>query len=353
MSKKLLTLLPNGRAGLAHVEWSEGGPLITPLGEDQGGEPDGILTPGFVDIHCHGGFGIDFMSASSAEICEWADKLSGEGYEFFLPTTVTCSAEAAKAALSRLPDHPLAAGVHLEGPFISPEYPGAQPPSFIKDPANRDEAWSQVLGDPRVKVVTLAPERPGALELIGELNARGIAASMGHTAASWEEAKRGFDAGIKHSTHTYNAMKGLHHREPGALGFILSEPGIMAELIYDRVHVSPGAARVLYQAKGWGGVIAVSDATQAAGMPSGAEFEMWDLRVYTLNREVRLKSNGALAGSAITLKDAFINICQDFGLEAAVRSCSLNPRRSLKMTVRPRVWVQFSPDFSEHTVIQC
>ena len=353
MSKSFLTLLPNGRAGLAHVEWSSEGPVITPFAEGESGQAEGILTPGFVDIHCHGGFGYDFMSASSKEIAAWAEKLAEEGYEYFLPTTVTCSAEAAKKALDNLPDHPMVAGVHLEGPFIAPDYPGAQPPSFIKDPLGRDAGWDEILSDPGIKVMTLAPERPGADVLIKDLNQRGIIASMGHTAASFEEAQVGFQNGVRHSTHTYNAMKGLHHREPGALGFILSEPGIMAELIYDRIHVSYGAAKALLQAKGWGGVIAVSDATKAAGMPSGTEFEMWDLKVVTKNKEVRLKSNGALAGSAITLRDAFINICQDFGLEAAIRTCSLNPRRALKLTDRPRVWVQFSPDFSEHVTIRC
>lgn len=353
MRKRLITLLPNGQAGLAEVEWSETGPVITPLGEDKHGPPEGILTPGFVDIHCHGGFGYDFMSAGPDQIAEWAEKLSEEGYEYFLPTTVTCSAEAAQSALNNLPDHPMIAGVHLEGPFISPEYPGAQPPSFIKDPLNMDPGWNQIIDDPRIKVMTLAPERPGALLLIAKLNERGIIGSMGHTAASFEEAQEGFRHGVRHSTHTYNAMKGLHHREPGALGFILSEPGIMAELIYDRIHVSYGAAKALKQAKGWGGIIAVSDATRAAGMPSGTEFEMWDLKVVTQNKEVRLVSNGALAGSAITLKDAFVNIYDDFGLEAAIRTCSLNPRRALKMTDRPRVWVQFSPDFSEHVMIRC
>lgn len=353
MSEKLLTLLPNGRAGLAHVEWTDEGPIITSAGEDEKGEAAGVLTPGFVDIHCHGGFGVDFMSADAAQIKDWAEQLYQEGYEFFLPTTVTCSAAAAGKAISNLPDHPMIAGVHLEGPFISPDYPGAQPPSLIRDPLGREAAWDDILQDPRIRVMTLAPERPGADQLIKELNERGIIASMGHTAATFEEARAGFKDGVRHSTHTFNAMKGLHHREPGALGFILSEPGIMAELIYDRIHVSFGAAKALFQAKGAGGVIAVSDATRAAGMASGTEFEMWDLKVVTHNREVRLKSNGALAGSAITLKDAFVNLCQDFGLEAAVRACSLNPRRALRMTDRPRVWVRFSPDFSEHVTIRC
>lgn len=353
MSQSLLTLLPNGRAGLAHVEWDSQGPVITPYQEDEKGEAEGILTPGFVDIHCHGGFGFDFMSADERQIIAWAEMLAEAGYEAFLPTTVTCSAAAAQEAVNCLPNHPMIAGVHLEGPFISPEYPGAQPPEFIKDPESRDSAWAAILKDPRIKVMTLAPERPGAGQLINDLNERGIIASMGHTAASYSQAEEGFKKGVRHATHTYNAMKGLHHREPGALGFILSEPGIMAELIYDRVHVSPGAAKVLLQCKGIGGVIAVSDSTQAAGMPSGSEFEMWDLKVYTKDKEVRLKSNNALAGSAITLKDAFINICQDFGLEAAIRTCSLNPRRALNMTNRPNVWVQFSPDFSDHVTIQC
>ena len=100
-------------------------------------------------------------------------------------------------------------------------------------------------------------------------------------------------------------------------------------------------------------MIAVSDGTRAAGLPNGSEFEMWDLKVVLRDRQVRLASNGALAGSAITMKDAFINLAQDFGVEAAIRACSYNPRRALGLTERPSVWVKFSPDFSEHWVIRC
>lgn len=352
MSERLLTLLPNGHAGLADVEWTQSGPKLKPVPEGEG-SPDGILTPGFVDIHIHGGFGTDFMVSSSGEIKDWADRLSEEGYEAFLPTTVTASPEAVSDAMNRLPDHPLIKGVHLEGPFISPEFPGAQPPQFILDPVPLPSPWKKILSDPRIRVMTLAPERPGGLELVGLLTSKGIIASLGHTNGSYEEAEAGFKAGVRHSTHTFNAMKGLHHRDAGTVGFVLSEPGMTAELIYDRFHVSFGAARSLLQAKGLGGVIAVSDGTQAAGMPDGTEFTMWDLKVVLKEGQVRLASNGALAGSAITLKDAFINLAQDFGLEAAIRATSLNPRRSLKMTDPPRVWVKFSPDFSEHCVIRC
>lgn len=352
MSERLLTLLPNGHAGLADVEWTLAGPRLTPVAEGEG-KPEGVLTPGFVDIHIHGGFGVDFMTSSPSAISEWAEKLSDEGYEAFLPTTVTASAEAVKDALGRLPEHPLIKGVHLEGPFISPEFPGAQPPQFILDPAPLSSAWQEIINDPRIKVMTLAPERPGGLDLVRLLSAKGIILSLGHTNGAFEEAQAGFKAGVRHSTHTYNAMKGLHHRDAGTVGFVLSEPGMTAELIYDRFHVSFGAAQALLQAKGLGGVIAVSDGTQAAGMPDGTEFAMWDHKVILKEGQVRLASNGALAGSAITLKDAFINLAQDFGLEAAIRACCLNPRRALKMTDPPRAWVKFSPDFSEHQVIRC
>lgn len=352
MSERLLTLLSNGHAGLADVEWTHAGPVMTPVAEGEG-EPEGILSPGFVDIHIHGGFGVDFMTSACAEIKGWADRLCEEGYEAFLPTTVTASAEAVSEALDRLPEHPLIKGVHLEGPFISPQFPGAQPPQFILDPAPLSSAWKEIINDSRIRVMTLAPERPGGLDLVRLLASRNIISSLGHTNGSYDEAQAGFNAGVRHSTHTYNAMKGLHHRDAGTVGFVLSEPGVTAELIYDRFHVSFGAARALLQAKGLGGVIAVSDGTQAAGMPDGTEFAMWDHKVVLKEGQVRLASNGALAGSAITLKDAFINLAQDFGVEAAIRACSLNPRRSLKMTDPPRVWVKFSPDFSEHCVIRC
>lgn len=298
------------------------------------------LAPGFVDQHIHGSFGIDFMEASTGEISKWADRLAEAGYEFFLPTTITASASEVQSVVNRLPDHPLIAGFHLEGPFISPAFPGAQPPSFILPVPNEPSEWDSILNDPRLKVVTVAPELQGGSGFIRRLAQRGVKVGLGHTNAVYEEAKAGYEAGATHSTHTFNAMRPLHHREAGMVGFCLNQPGFSCELIYDRIHVCRDAASVLYRCKGHDGVIAVSDGTKASGMEPGLEFQMWGLDVVTDQNSVRLKS-GALAGSAITLLNAFQNLADDFGPTAAIRATSLNPRKNIEIGALPKVFCLF------------
>jgi N-acetylglucosamine-6-phosphate deacetylase len=194
-------------------------------------------------------------------------------------------------------------------------------------------------------VITLAPEIPGGLELISRLNTRGVAVGMGHTDATYEEARRGYEFGASHTTHTFNAMRGFHHREAGMAGYALVSDGLRTELIYDRLHVSPDAARLLLKCKPEGAVIAVSDSTMATGMPPGLEIEMWGHRCVTARGEVRLKEGGALAGSAITLLDAFKNLAEDFDVETAIRACCLNPRAVLGQMGPPRVYVEMNSDF--------
>src|SRR5262249_20680542 len=138
------------------------------------------LIPGFVDIHIHGAFGIDFMSASPKDLIVWCEKLSEVGYESFLATTVTANADDVLNAVGNLPDHEMLAGFHLEGPFISTAYPGAQPPSHIAQPPIGPSEWDEVLDHPKLKLVTLAPENLGAVELATRLMKRGVAVSMGH-----------------------------------------------------------------------------------------------------------------------------------------------------------------------------
>ena len=304
------------------------------------GSADSLLVPGFVDIHTHGAFGIDFMSATETEMVSLSQKLANLGYEAFLPTTVTASADDVKKALSNLPDLPMIAGFHLEGPFISPVYPGAQPKESIVDPPTTRSEWDEVLNDPRLKVITMAPERPGALDLIRRLNDRGVKVSMGHTNATYAEAEAGYLAGGSHTTHTYNAMRSLHHREPGLVGFAMGNDEIYCELIYDRLHVKRGAAEVLLRTKSNNRVVAISDSVMAAGLPAGQTIRMWKLDVVVGDREVRL-TDGTLAGSGITLLDAFRNLAEDFGQETAIKLCSINPRRAIGLNAPPSRYVEF------------
>lgn len=338
MSKVYDCLGPDG-FGAYEVDWEEGEPRFERVGR----APNALLIPGFVDIHIHGAFGIDCMTAEPSEIAVLCMKLEAEGYEGFLPTTVTAPSEAVLETVGRLPNHPMILGFHLEGPFISPKHPGAQPPQFIQDPPMVASEWDEVLDHPRLRLVTLAPERPGALELTSRLLTRGVITSMGHTDATFDEARRGFEFGAAHATHTFNAMRPFHHREPGVIGYVLHNSVLLGELIYDRLHIAKETARLLFQVKGATGVIAVSDGTMASGMPAGTKLEMWGLECFVGRGDVRL-ADGRLAGSAITLKNAFRNLYEDFGPEIAIRACCTNPRRALGMTSPPRVWLELNGD---------
>ena len=305
-----------------------------------------LLIPGFVDIHIHGAFGIDFMSAKKKDLLVLCDRLSAEGYESFLPTTVTASPDDILRALTELPDHPMIEGFHLEGPFISPEFPGAQPPSVISGVPPKASEWDPILNDPRLRLVTIAPELPHALELISRLMKRGVVVSMGHTNATYEQARRGFEFGANHTTHTFNAMRALHHREAGVIGYALTNDSLFTELIYDRLHVSREAANLLFRAKGERQVVAVSDSTMATGLPPNQSLKMWGLDCITGKKEIRLTGSGALAGSAITLLDAFRNLYEDFGPEIAIQACCINPRRSMGWSLKPNIYIELDKDLN-------
>lgn len=307
------------------------------------GRTDTLLVPGFVDIHTHGAFGIDFMSATSDEMQALCGQLRNIGYEGFLPTTVTASIPDITRALDVLPEDPMILGFHLEGPFVSLKYPGAQPKSYILDPPIGPSEWDAILDDPRLKVITLAPELPGALELIERLVNRGVKVSMGHTDATYAQADLAYRVGADHTTHTFNAMRPLHHREAGMVGYSLGNDEIFSELIYDRLHVKRESAEILFRCKPAGRVIAVSDSTMAAGMAPGQSISMWGLECLVGDHEVRL-TDGTLAGSGITLLDAFQNLCSDFGPETGIRACCLNPRAAINYGCPPKLYVEFDRD---------
>lgn len=304
------------------------------------------LVPGFVDIHIHGGFGIDFMAATPAQMVELADRLEECGYDTFFPTTVSASAADVLKAADALPDDPRMPGFHLEGPFISPKFPGAQPPEAILEPPSGKSEWDAVFDHPKLRIVTLAPEIPGGLELAERLNDRGVVVSMGHTDATFAEARRASSRGARHTTHTFNAMRPFHHREAGVVGYALTDGLLYAELIYDRHHVAYEPAALLFRCKREGGIIAVSDGTMASGMPSGKSFEMWGKKVAVKDGKVTLGRTQTLAGSAATLLDCFRNLAEDFGPETAIRCCCQNPRMAMAMSAEPRVWAEFDSEFN-------
>lgn len=288
-------------------------------------KPTGILAPGFVDLHIHGGNGIDFMSCQPEEILQWCNWLETKGYEALLPTTVTAPLSLIKSSIGNIPDHPMIHGFHLEGPFISDQYPGAQPQDSILNPPDEPSDWDEVFDHPLLKVITIAPEIPGALKLIKRLSQRGVKIGIGHTNSTYFDCEVARNSRATHTTHTFNAMKPFHHREAGTVGFALLNSDFHGELIYDRIHVCKESAELLIKCKDANALIAISDGTKAAGLPVGTRLNMWGLDCIVGQGDVRLES-GALAGSTITLLDAFQNLATDFGIEIAIRSTSINPR---------------------------
>lgn len=299
----------------------------------------GWVLPGFIDIHVHGGNGGDFMDADPVVYERIASFHAGHGTTGMLATTVTASPEDIARVLQAAADYrkndlPYAEvyGVHLEGPFISRKWPGAQNPQYIADPNMQwlDEWIRRYPG--LIRIVTLAPEQPGAMEVIRRLTREEIVAACGHTDASYDDISLAADAGLSHAVHTFNAMRGLHHREPGALGAVLTDRRIYAELIADGLHVHPACIRLLLSAKGTGQLILVTDAISAAGLGDG-EYRLGGLDVIVRDGAARLKESGALAGSTLTMLDAFRNFVRYAGVPAheASRMASGNPARRLNL----------------------
>jgi N-acetylglucosamine-6-phosphate deacetylase len=221
-------------------------------------------------------------------------------------------------------------GIHLEGPFISPARRGVHPPSAIARPSVEILGKFSKAADGFVKILTLAPELPGAMELIESAVAAGAVAAMGHTDADYEQARAAIRAGARHAVHTYNAMRPFSHRDPGILGAIMTDPEVTAEIIADGVHVAAAAIQVLIGAKGFDTVLLVSDGMAATGMRDG-NYRLGDFEV-SVKDGVARNSEGKLAGSTLTLDRALRNLVGlGVPLIEAVRMATLLPARRLSM----------------------
>jgi N-acetylglucosamine-6-phosphate deacetylase len=304
------------------------------------------LAPGFIDLHIHGAMGRDTMEAtpeSFRAICNY--HVTG-GTTSLLLTTVTAPLEEIVRVLHAV--RALAgsikqiAGVHVEGPFISKAKAGAQRAEFIRDPDSG--LLDQLLACAEViKIVTLAPELPGALALIDRLRLHNIVVSGGHSDASDSEARAGLEYGMRQVTHTFNAMSSARrrgiYREAGLLEFALSEPDILCELIADGHHVSPTLMKMLYRAKGPGGICLVTDATAGAGLPSGKEFFLSGRSCVAGDGVCLLADRSALAGSASRMIDLVRIMVNRVGvpLHETVAMATINPARALVLKTKGRL----------------
>jgi N-acetylglucosamine-6-phosphate deacetylase len=294
--------------------------------------PGALLTPAMLDIHVHGAAGHDVMEGTADGVAPVSTLLAKHGVGAWLPTLVTAAADRTLRALDGLATlierkslpGAVPLGVHLEGPFLSYSKRGVHPPEYLQAPSVElfDRFWQAARGT--VRLITIAPELPGALELITHAASLGVRVSLGHSDATAAQTREGIAAGGVSATHTYNAMRGLEHREPGMLGVVLDDENLYAEIIADGKHVDPVAVRVFWRNKGAARAILITDGLSATGMPEGH---------YTLGGfDVEIKGgvgwhNGIVAGSVLTMDCAVRNFTSftHAPLSTVARLASANP----------------------------
>ena len=291
------------------------------------------LAPGFIDVQINGGFGHD-LTAGPSSIPAIATRLPAHGVTAFLPTIITSPADSVIAAFDvvRGLGRPGAGGasvlgLHLEGPFLSPERVGAHESAHLRLPdPSLTRGWSRESG---VRLVTLAPELPGSLALVRELVARGVAVSAGHSMASYSQIGDAIDAGVRAVTHLFNAMGPFHHREPGIIGRAFTDDRLAASVIVDGHHVHPAAVRTAWTMLGPGRLVLVTDAIAGLGMGDGS-FELAGSPVQ-VSAGVARTADGVLAGSVLSMDQAVRNLIEMTGCSPseAFASASTTPARLL------------------------
>lgn len=342
----------------------QGGSLVIDAGRIQAIEPRAIdagepridlaghlIVPGFVDVHVHGVEGIDVLDGPEA-VAGVASRLPKYGVTAFCPTSVACTPQrlttlltavaAARSAPAARSARVLPA--HLESNFINPQWIGAQPVHCLRTyrfEGRRPEGdfaaheiLSAIVSMPdSIGIVTLAPELPGGLELVRSLVNAGHRVSLGHTGATYDEARAAIDAGAHHATHLFNRMSSIMSRSPGVVGAVLESEAVMAELICDGYHVHPSLMAMAIRLKSDGGIMAITDGTAAAGLPVGSRTHLGDQTIITRERSAVLE-DGTLAGSVLTMDGAFRTLVSRLGvpLPDAARMCASTPARAMGLT---------------------
>ncbi len=315
---------------------AEVGPdLRTPRGAESIDAGGHHIAPGFIDLHVHGGVGQMFELADVDGYAQVAGTLARSGTTGFLATLAALPHESTMAAIKTAREFADAVGgakmlgIHMEGPYLNPEAAGAQLTSAMRKPSVEELAEYAATAGDLLKMMTLAPELDDGFELVSALCARGIVAAVGHSNATFSEMKEAVQAGLTHVSHTFNAMRGLHHREPGVVGAALAMDLLTTELICDGHHVHPAAVGVVMRCKPRDKIVLISDSVAALGLPEG-DHDFLGIPVLVKDGAVRLKNSDNLAGSVLTLDVAIKNLFTWFG-DVALREifmmASLNPAR--------------------------
>lgn len=295
------------------------------------------ISPGFIDIHTHGAMGFDILDATDEAIDNISKYHIKNGVTSYIGTIITSSKENIIKAIKNIVNykHKINSsqiiGIHLEGPFFNLEKKGAQPSEYITLP-NKDLIVEIIKkSKDKLKIVSLAPELNGALNIINILKNNNIHVGIAHSNASASETKEAIDSGVTIVNHLYNGMRAFSHREPGIIGASLTDDRVYCEIIYDRIHVHDLAVSLALKSKGLDKVILVSDSMMAAGLNDG-KYLIGNQKVIVKNNEPRLLSGG-LAGSTLNLKTAIENIIshQKLNIREAINLASINPARALEL----------------------
>ena len=289
------------------------------------------VVPGFIDTHIHGAYGADAMDGTVEALKTISSFVVKHGTTNFLATTLTSTKEILKNVLEKIAevqnkelDGANIFGAHMEGPYFDVQYKGAQNEKYIK-PAGIEEIKEYLSIKPGlIKLFSLSPKDETVNEAIKFLKENGVIVSIGHSAVYFDDVQKAVKAGLSHSTHTYNGMRGFTHRELGVVGAVLTNDAIMAEVIFDKIHVHPEAVRLMLKAKGVDRVECITDAMSATGLSDG-NYKLGELDVYVKDSQARLVSNDSLAGSVLTLDKAFKNIIElGYSIFDAVKLTSTN-----------------------------
>ena len=322
---------------------SEVGTLLPSPGEDVRDCSGLFVLPGFVDIHIHGYGGADCMRGEE-DVRRMARELRKTGIAAFVPTTMSAGTVETRAALSSIQavcdqqetEGAAVLGAHMEAPFLAPEYKGAQRGECLLPPsASSYEELTR--GISCVRMMTLAPELPGAISLIRHLTEKGIVTCAAHSGATAEEVHAAADAGLSEITHLFNAQTPLHHRKPGVPGAGLADGRILVQVIADGIHLHPDVLRIAALVKGKKGMALISDSMEAAGLPDGT-YDLGGQKVIVTGGAARLE-NGVLAGSTLTLHRALSNMIRLAGIppETAVPMATSTPADALGETKYGRI----------------
>ena len=296
------------------------------------------VLPGFVDIHVHGGGGAAFSAGDADQALVAARFHLGRGTTTIMASTVTGSMSELEhhiGELSGLVQDGILAGIHLEGPFISKARCGAHAPGQLRAPARADVSRLLRAGDGTVRMVTLAPELEGGLDAVRLLTESGVIAAVGHTDATYAQTREAIELGAPVGTHVFNAMRPVHHREPGPVTALLEQEQVLCEVVNDGLHVHPSVVSLMFAAAGAHRIALITDAMVAAGVGDG-EYQLGALTVQVRDGEARLTDGDSLAGSTLTMDRALRNAVRLAGvpLADAAISASLTPARALGIADR-------------------